>query len=80
MWLAATAEGLALQPMAAVTALQRQAPGEGWVDAQVQAELARLVQPLCRGAGERPYLFFRLGQAAAPSVTAARLPLHHYLR
>lgn len=80
VWLAATAEGLALQPMAAVTALLRQAPGDGWVDASVQDRLARLVQPFCRDAGERPYLFFRLGQASAPSVTATRLPLHHYLR
>jgi hypothetical protein len=80
VWLAAAAEGLALQPMAAVTALLRQTPGGGWVDARVQAELARLVQPFCRAASERPYLFFRLGQAAVPSVTASRLPLHHYLR
>ncbi len=80
MWLAATAEGLALQPMAAVTALLRQAPGGGWVDAGVQAQLARLVQPFCRGPGERPYLFFRVGQADPPSVTATRLPLHHHLR
>jgi len=80
VWLAATAEGLALQPMAAVTALLRQTPGGGWVDAGVQAQLARLVQPFCRSAGERPYLLFRLGQADPPSVTATRLPLHHYLR
>ena len=80
VWLAAAANGLALQPMAAVTALLRQTPGGGWVDAGVQAQLARLVQPFCRSAGERPYLFFRLGQASPPSVTATRLPLHHYLR
>ncbi|HWI11983.1 MAG TPA: hypothetical protein VNU48_11690, partial [Burkholderiaceae bacterium] len=31
IWLAATAEGLSLQPMAAATALARQVPGDGWV-------------------------------------------------
>lgn len=80
VWLAAAAEGLALQPMAAVTALLRQKPGNGWVDAGLQAELERLTRPFCRSPGERPYLFFRLGQAAPPSVTTTRLPLHHYLR
>ena len=80
MWLASTAEGLALQPMAAVTALLRQAPGGGWVDARVQAQLGRLTQPFCRSAGERPYLFFRAGQARPPSVTTSRLPLQHFLR
>lgn len=80
VWLAATAEGVAMQPMAAVTALMRQPAGGDWVDAGVQAQLARLTQPFCRTPGERPYLFFRAGQADPPSVTASRLPLHHYLR
>ena len=79
VWLSATAEGLAMQPMAAVTALIRQRPGSGWVSSGVKARLQQLVQELCGGHDAPPYLLFRLGQAAAPSAVTERRTLDHYV-
>lgn len=78
VWLAATAAKLALQPMAAPTALAWQRPGNGWVSARVRTCLEELLKELCRGEEAQPYLLFRLGQADAPTTTTTRLPLDHY--
>jgi hypothetical protein len=79
LWLAATAAGLALQPMAAATALVRQAAGAGWVGAAPKAELARLLQRLGPDAALQPFLFFRLGHAPAPTAVSTRRPLARYI-
>ncbi|MES2991069.1 MAG: nitroreductase family protein [Pseudomonadota bacterium] len=80
LWLAAAAAGLALQPMAAATALARQHAGGDWVSAPVQQELRRLLATLGPAGGTaRPYMLFRLGRARAPSAVAGRRPLDDYL-
>jgi hypothetical protein len=79
VWLAATAEGLALQPMAAATALAQQRPGDGWVSAATRARLSKLLDEMREGHSAKPYLLFRLGQADAPSVVTARKPLEDHL-
>lgn len=79
VWLAAAAEGLALQPMAAATALSVQKPGGGWVDADVKTHLQQLLEALCGSRDAQPYLLFRLGQANAPSVVTGRRPVQDYI-
>ena len=79
LWLAAATEGLALQPMAAATALARQATGNGWVSAATQDELRCLLGQLREGSRGQPYILFRLGHARAPSVVSERKPLHYYV-
>lgn len=79
VWLAASAERLAMQPMAAATALVRQTPGNGWVSAGVKAELQKLLEKLCCGQRAQPYMLFRLGRADAPTVVAGRRPLSDYV-
>ena len=78
-WLAATAHGLAMQPMAAATVLMRQRPGGGWVCASVRSRLASLLEALCEGGAGQPYLLFRIGRAAAPHAVTGRMPLEHHL-
>jgi hypothetical protein len=79
LWLAAAAAGLALQPMAAATALARQQAGGDWVSEPTQRELQRLLASLGPGAGARPQMLFRLGRARAPSAVSGRRPLDDYL-
>ena len=79
VWLAATSEGLALQPMAATTALIRQKPGDGWVSADTKADLQRLLATLCSGQRGVPYILFRLGRADVPSVVTERRPVTDYI-
>ncbi len=79
LWLAAAAAGLALQPMAAATALARQHAGGDWVSAPTQRELQRLLASLVPGGGATPQLLFRLGRARAPSAVAGRRPIDDYL-
>ena len=79
VWLAAAAETLALQPMAAATVLVRQTPGNGWVSVGVKHELQQLLDTLCRPSRGKPYMLFRVGKAAAPAAVTARKPLDSYL-
>lgn len=79
LWLAAGASGLALQPMAASTALACQVPGNGWVSARTQATLKASLEVMRGEARGTPYMLFRLGRARAPSGVAARKPLHYYM-
>lgn len=79
LWLAAAQAGLALQPMAAATALARQAPGAGWVSATAKTELGRVLQRLCPEPELQAYMFFRLGRARAPTAVTTRHALEHYL-
>ena len=78
-WLAATALGLAFQPMAAPTALARQRAGGDWVAPAVQARLREGLRELAAGTGAEPCMFFRLGRAPAPRVVTSREPLASYL-
>jgi len=78
-WLAATAEGLAFQPMAAATALSHQRAGSGWVGEPAQREIHRLLDQLTGGRAGSAYMFFRIGHAAAPSVATERPSLDHFL-
>lgn len=78
LWLAATLEGLALQPFAAAVALTRQAAGDGWVAPAVQARLVGLLERLV-DAPRRPYMLLRLGRAPAPTVVTGRRPLRAHL-
>lgn len=73
IWLAAQAQGLALQPMAAATVLSAQQAIGGWVRPAVQARI-RSALTAATGDSHRlvPCLLFRLGRASAPTVTACR--------
>ena len=73
IWLAAQAQGLALQPMAAATVLSEQQAIGGWVRPAVQARI-RSALTAATGDSQRlvPCLLFRLGRASAPTVTACR--------
>ncbi len=79
VWLAAAAEGLALQPMAAATALSVQNSGTGWVSAAVKLRLQKLLGSLSEGQEAQPYMLFRLGCADAPTAVTGRRPLAQYL-
>jgi hypothetical protein len=78
VWLAAQAQGLALQPMAAAVALTLQQPGGAWVSAHVQQRLKAALQGLCDSALQ-PCMLFRLGQADTPSGVTRRGLLSHYI-
>lgn len=79
VWLAAAAEGLAFQPMAASTALAAQRPGSGWVEPAVQARLRALLDTMKGDARACPLMLFRIGRAAAPNVVTERLPVDSFL-
>lgn len=79
LWLAADKAGLALQPMAASTALAIQTPGNGWVAADTQARLQALLQAMRGDSRGVPRMLFRLGHADAPSEVASRKSLDFYL-
>lgn len=78
LWLKAASDGLALQPMAAATALIRQRPGKGWVSMAAKSHLEQLLRALHRDVDAQPYMLFRLGRARAPSAVSGRRPLEHY--
>lgn len=78
-WLAATADGVAFQPMAAATVLVEQRPGDGWVSGATQERLKALLGSLSPTPSAVPSMFFRVGHAAAPSLVTGRRPLEHYL-
>lgn len=79
VWLEAASQGMALQPMAAATALSCQNPGGGWVSESVRARLQTLLKTLCEGHAAHPYLLFRVGRARAPSVVTGRRPARDYI-
>lgn len=79
VWLCASANGLALQPMAATTALVRQIPGDGWVRPRVQARLRALLAALSRGHPGTAFMLFRIGRAGAASAIAGRREWRDYL-
>ena len=72
-WLAATACGLEVQPFAAVGALMRMQPGDGWVAPATQRQIGERVGRLL---GNRPahdlHILLRVGRAALPSVATLR--------
>lgn len=72
IWLAATHEGVAFQPMAAATALARQHPAAGWVSARTRLRIVEQLQRLTGGRPQAAFMFFRIGHAEAPSVVAGR--------
>lgn len=73
VWLAAQAQGLALQPMAAATVLLAQQPVGEWVRAAVQGQIeAAMDAATPESNGYIPCLLFRLGKASSPTVTACR--------
>lgn len=77
MWLTAAAKNLAVQPMAAATALSLQAPGNGWVSNATQTKLRGLLHALSIGTDEHvPCLMFRLGLASETTVVTSRTPPH----
>ena len=77
-WLAASAEGFAFQPFAAVTALIRPRAGAGWVDADAQARLAEITAGIPLGQG-RLAIFFRVGAAGPMPCATGRPPLSRFL-
>lgn len=80
VWLVAADEELALQPMAAATALMRQTPGDGWVSERAQDRLGKWLDELSdRGAGRQAHMLFRVGRADPPSAVAGRRALHEYI-
>jgi hypothetical protein len=79
MWLAATAEGLALQPVAAAIALSRQRAGNGWVSPRTRDRLVELLGHLTGGRHESACMLVRIGRARAPSMVTGRPPIEHFL-
>ncbi len=77
-WLAACAEGFAFQPFAAPTALVRQRSGAGWVDAEGQIRLAKIVGGTVP-AQTRAAIFFRVGSARPMPCATERPPLAQFL-
>jgi hypothetical protein len=72
-WLAAAAQGVAMQPLAAVGALLRQRAGDGWVNAGTQQRLRELLAETSSGAAPRAvHLFVRMGYARPPTVVTSR--------
>jgi hypothetical protein len=78
-WLAATAEGLAFQPMAAATALARQHAGGGWVSSGAQREILQRLGRLTHGRPMSAFMLLRIGHAAPPSFVTERRELDAYL-
>ncbi|RMF86182.1 MAG: hypothetical protein D6739_03535 [Nitrospirae bacterium] len=77
LWLAATAHGLALQPLAApgVLALQERQPATEISRGVLRRLLGELQRLAPEGHG---LLFFRLGWAAPPAVVAGRRPVDSF--
>ena len=81
LWLRATLERLAMQPMAASTVLALQSQDDPWASRAASKALAdgwAGVLP----AGQVPMMLFRMGQmnsSPAPSVKVGRRPLEAYL-
>jgi hypothetical protein len=78
-WLAATLEGLAFQPMAAAVALAHQRPGNGWVSASAQQRIRDGLAQLAGSGKGLPFMLFRLGRAAPPTVSTQRPPLDRFI-
>ncbi|HEX6707255.1 MAG TPA: hypothetical protein VF169_21030 [Albitalea sp.] len=78
VWLAASAAGLAMQPMAAAVALARQRAAPGWVSADTQQRIVDRLNRLTGGRAGAACMLFRLGHAPAPSVVTARPPVEHF--
>ncbi len=76
LWLRATAMGLALQPFAAAALYAL--PEFEAVSSETRDELRRGWSAIAPGG--TPLMVFRLGHAPAPTVTAGRPPLSHFLR
>ncbi len=79
VWLAATVEGLAFQPMAAAIAACLMRPGDGWVSPRAQAALRPLLEEAAGDTARAPWMFFRLGHAAPPKVVTGRAALERHL-
>ncbi len=85
VWLATEQDSLAFQPMAAATVLLRQISAPDWVSANMQNRLDKRLQALCaeldvNDPAARPYMFFRLGRAPAPTAVAGRRALQYFLK
>jgi hypothetical protein len=78
-WLAATAEGLAFQPMAAATALARQNAGNGWVSSGAQRDIVERLERLTDGRPTSAFMFLRVGHASPPSLVTGRRDVDDYL-
>ena len=78
-WLAATAEGLAFQPMAASTALARQQAGGGWVSGSAQRHILQLLERLTDGNPMSAFMVLRIGHAPPPSLVTGRREVDSYL-
>lgn len=77
LWLQATLLKLALQPMAASTALPLQSDADGGASAELRSVLAAGWQAI--SPGTIPLMVFRMGRAGQPTVTSGRRPLDDYL-
>jgi hypothetical protein len=78
-WLAATHEGLAVQPMAAAPVLARQRPGGGWVSAPAQQRILQGLGELTGGRAFSAFMLVRVGHAPAPSLVTGRRDLGEFL-
>jgi len=78
-WLAATAEGVALQPLAAAMALLRQPPGGDAVSPQAQARLRAQLAAVTAGRPDNVWMFVRIGLARPPSVASGRPSLDRFV-
>lgn len=77
VWLRATLQGLALQPMAGSVVLPLQSGIEEGVSDALRSTLAAGWQSIVPG--ETPLMVFRVGHAKRPSITSGRRPLEDHL-
>ncbi len=77
LWLAADAEGLALQPMVASAILAWQRPGDDPARIKLHGHLRQGWQGLV--GTTLPLIVFRLGLARAPTAIAGRKPVEQYV-
>ena len=76
-WLAATSQGLAVQPLAAATVLPLQTSDEQGTRGEIRRVLREGWDSICPAL--RPLIVLRVGHARPPAVRTARHPVEHYV-
>jgi hypothetical protein len=78
LWLRATLQGLALQPLAASAVLPLQSDTDNGASADLRSTLTAGWQEIAPGL--KPHMVFRVGRATPPSVRTSRESISRYIR
>lgn len=78
LWLRASLQGLALQPLAASAVLPLQSDADNGASGELRSALTAGWQDIAPGL--TPLMVFRLGHAAPPAIRTGRVPFEAYLR